>query len=343
MRLIKLLVALLCICCILLGGCGENTSKSSETEKKAVPLELKVCSSLGKDITELLVQDFSKKYNVKATVSYVPGGKAEERMNFIKNGGFDCWLGGTAEEYFYANEYKLLEPYAAKESFKVPGEFSNRKNLWTALYMSHIALICNKNKLEQFGLYAPTTWKELLNEALKNEIVLPNYNLGGSSFGMITSVWQLQGKEAALRYAAKLNAQNPTYVANSVEAASSVYNGKKTIAVLPLGYALELEEKHKHLFATVPKDANRNLITGVGLLQAGKNEKCGQIFIDYLMSDASEELLHKNNFKYIWHVKNYPDNSGRGALVGNLNIPVDDLAWTSTYKSEIIRQWLEAK
>ena len=336
-------------------GNNAQTSAETKTAGTAAPTnttqegqtvhELKICSSLGQKTTELLLNDFLQRSsgNIKPSVSYIPGGTMEERFKFIDAGAFDCWLGGTAEEYFSANEKGLLQSYAAKESFKVPAELRNRHNHWTTLYLSHIAILSNKHKLHSFGLYAPTTWDELLAPQLKEEIALPDPALGGASFGMLTSIWQLRGKETALKYAAAFNKQQPVLTNSVMEAVDMVYQGKKTIAVLPVAYALELEEKHSHLFATVPKDANRNLLTGIALLKSCKNEAASQDFIDYLMSDFSEKALHASGQLYTWHVKHYPHNNNRNKLVGNLRVPVDDLAWTSTYKSEIIRQWLEAK
>ena len=339
---------LTCLICLILASFAPlqtNAAEKPAPDKEPAVYPLRICSSLGQDITNLLIKDFAAKSgkHIEPHIEYLPPGTSEERFSFIQKGNFDCWLGATIEEYHNANEHKLLEPYTPLEAFKVPLELRNRRNLWTSLYFSHIALISNKERLADLGLYAPAKWEDLLDPLLKNEIVLPNYNLGGSAFGMITSIWQLQGKEAALKYAAKFNQQQPLLYDNALIVADSIYTGKKTVGILPVDYALELEAKHSHLFATVPREANHNIITGVALLKNAQFTKTAQEFIDYLMSDASEETLHKHNHIYLWHVKNYPNNSGRTELVGKLNTPIDDLTWTSTYKAEIIRQWMEAK
>lgn len=333
------LYLLLIVSLVLAGGCSKKTAAPQPQT------ELKICSSLGKEITELLVSDFIKqsKSSIKPSIAYVPGGSTEERFSYIEKGDFDCWLGGTPEEYYYANEKTLLESYTSKEAFKIPVELRNRRNLWTPLYFRHIGIISNKNKLRALGIYAPTSWDELLNPKLKDEIVIPSYSLGGASFGMLTSIWQLRGKEQALKYAASFNSQIPVFTKSTIEAADIIYTGKKTLAVVPLDYALELEEKHSHLFASIPNDANRNLISGIALLRKAPNHANAEGFIDYLLTDASEKLLHDNGYPYLWHVKHYPNNNKRRALIGHINVPYDDLAWTSTYKNEIIRQWLEAK
>ena len=319
---------------MLIVGC------SSEKPKERP--QLHICSSMNKAFTELIVDSFAKKTGTKVTISYLPGGTQQQRFEYLRQHKLDIWLGGTSEEYFMADEEHILQPYLAKDSYKVPAELRNRTGEWTSLYLSYIALLSNKHNLQSFGLYAPESWDELLAPELKEEIAMANFSMGGASFGMLTSIWQLRGREAALEYAAKLNAQNPNYTAGFGEAVDKVYIGKKTVAVVPLDYALLLETRHSHLFATVPKDANRNILTGAAIIKGAPHEELAQSFLDYLMSDEGAELLPKNGYHYMWHVKNYPDNDGRRELSGNVKVPVDDLSWTSTYKNEIIRKWVSA-
>ena len=319
---------------ILLAGCG----KESEQNQK----QLTLCSSMNKKLTELFAENFSKATGTKVTISYLPGGTQKERMDYLRQHKFDVWLGGTSEEYFLADEQKILQPYIVKESYKVPAELRNRTGQWTSLYLSYIAFLSNKNNLHAYGLYAPETWDELLAPQLKEEIALPDFSLGGASFGMLTSVWQLKGKQQALNYAAKLNAQNPTYTKGFGEAVDMVYIGKKTVAVVPLDYALLMEARHQHLFATVVKDANRNMLTGAAIMRTAEHLNEARAFLDYLMSDEGIDLLPANGYRYMWHVKKYPYNDGRKELIGNVQVPVDDLSWTSVNKDEIIRQWQNA-
>jgi len=260
-------------------------------------------------------------------------------LDYLRKHRFDVWLGGTSEEYFMADEQHILQPYIAKESYKVPAELRNRTGQWTSLYLSYIALLSNKNNLHAYGLYAPETWDELLAPQLKDELAIADFDLGGASFGMITSIWQMRGKEQAMAYAAKLNAQQPVYTKGFGEAVDLVYIGKKTVAIVPLDYALQMEARHRHLFATVVKDANRTMLTGAAIMRSAAHPDQARAFLDYLMSDAGVELLPANGYHYMWHVKKYPYNDGRRELIGNVRVPVDDLSWTSVYKSEIIRQW----
>lgn len=329
-KIICLLVGVL-----LLAGCG----KDSATEKK----QLLLCSSMNKKITELFAENYSKATGTKVKISYLPAGTQKERFDYLRQNKFDVWLGGTSEEYFLADEQKILQPYIVKEAYKVPAELRNRTGQWTSLYLSYIAFLSNKNNLHAYGLYAPENMEELLAPQLKDEIALADFNLGGASYGLITSLWQLRGKDEALAYAAKFNAQNPVYTQGFGEAVDMVYIGKKTVAVVPLDYALKLERQHSHLFATVVQDANRNMLTCAAIMRNAEHVDEAKAFLDYLMSDEGMELLPENGYHYIWHVKKYPYNDGRRELLGNVSVPVDDLGWTAGSKSEIIRMWLNAK
>lgn len=326
----KVIIYILTLLALLATGCGSEQPQ---------PKELQLCSSMGTKLTEVIADSYSKAAGIKVNISYLPGGTQQERLDYLRKHRFDVWLGGTSEEYFMADEQHILQPYIAKESYKVPAELRNRTGQWTSLYLSYIALLSNKNNLHAYGLYAPETWDELLALQLKDELVIADFDLGGASFGMITSIWQMRGKEQAMAYAAKLNAQQPVYTKGFGEAVDLVYIGKKTVAVVPLDYALLMEARHRHLFATVVKDANRTMLTGAAIMRSAEHPNQARAFLDYLMSDAGVELLPANGYHYMWHVKKYPYNDGRRELIGNVRVPVDDLSWTSVYKSEIIRQW----
>ena len=156
---------------MMLAGCGQ--------EQTPQPKQLMLCSSMSKKITELFAENYSKATGVKVKISYLPAGTQKERLDYLRQNKFDVWLGGTSEEYFLADEQKILQPYIVKEAYKVPAELRNRTGQWTSLYLSYIAFLSNKNNLHAYGLYAPESMEELLAPQLKDEIVLADFNLGG--------------------------------------------------------------------------------------------------------------------------------------------------------------------
>ena len=183
---------------------------------------------------------------------------------------------------------------------------------------------------------------ELLKPELWEETALADFKNGGRSYGMITSIWQLRGEAKAMEYAASFNSQLPLYTASEWEAIEAVRSGRKTIAVVSLSTALQLERQNRDLFATLVKDGNKNCITGAAILQ-GANLAEAQSFMDYLLSEHSKDLLASKGYPLLWRVSDYAHDDGRKMMIGDLELAVDDLSWTAGQKSVIIQQWLNAQ
>ena len=79
----------------LAAGCG----KSEAPAKK----QLVLCSSMGRQLTELFADNYSKATGTKVKISYLPAGTQKERFDYLRQNKFDVWLGGTSEEYFLAD------------------------------------------------------------------------------------------------------------------------------------------------------------------------------------------------------------------------------------------------
>ena len=304
--------------------------------------ELWLCSSMGEQVTRVLIDDFQNRTGIKVQVTYLPTGKGTSRLDYLQKQDIDCWLGGRAEEYHLAMKRGMLEPYKAAGAYQIPAAMSSREGYWTSLYLEYIAFISNKQRLHDLGLYAPTTWQELLLPQFREQIVLADFQNGGAAYGMLTSLWQLEGEEQALKFAGRLNGQDIVYADSYEEAVDLVYRGKKAVTVVPLKYALHLEKEHPHLFATVVQDANRNLLTCVAIMDQVVHEQEAQALVDYLLTDYGGEALRNAGFSYYWHAKEYLRNNNRQEILGNIIVPVDDLEWTAGSKDEIIERWLAA-
>jgi hypothetical protein len=142
----------------LCSGCSSNIKE----EQKSI----KICSSLNETMTDILAEDFAKQQNVKVEVRHLPAGNLDERLNFLREGKFDVWLGGTPEEYYLAGEQKMLRSYRPREAYKVPAEMRENQWRWTGLYVDYIGFLTNRDRLRELGLYAPETWDELLKPEL---------------------------------------------------------------------------------------------------------------------------------------------------------------------------------
>ena len=191
------------------------------------------------------------------------------------------------------------------------------------------------------GLYAPESWQELLAEPLKYELALADPKSGGAGYGMMTALWQLKGESAAMDYAEQLNRQRPEYFVNLQETIDEVRQGYKTVAVVPLSVALLLERSEENLFATIPADGNKNLISGAAVLNGPNNAAAGK-FIEYLLSNRAAEIVAEKGHGLVWSLSAAADDELRSQYTGKMLTPVDDLSWTAGQKADVIERWLTA-
>ncbi len=333
----KFLAVLGVVVCVLAGlGTAQTAAKDGEAPKEHV----KICISMPVNIADALAEDFTAASGIEAEVVPLPPGSAEHRFNFLASSGSDVWLGGTAEEFYLAAERGLLASYQPEEAYAIPAEFRQNNWLWTALYIDHIGFLSNKQNLHYLGLYAPESWQELLAEPLKYELAVPAPQNGGAGYGMMTALWQLKGEEKALDFAEQLNRRRPEYFVNLQETIDEVRQGYKTVAVVPLSAALLLERSESNLFATIPSDGNKNLISGAAVLNAN-NAAAGK-FIDYLLSHRAAKIVDESGHGLVWSLSAAADDSMRSRYTGKMLTPVDDLSWTAGQKAEVINRWLTA-
>ncbi len=334
----KKFVAVFAVAVLCLFAVWQHIPASAEN-KNETKEHIKICISMQPALAQALAEDFTKASGIEAEVVPLPPGSVSNRFKFLSSSGSDVWLGGTAEEFYLAAEQGLLVSYQPENAYVVPAEFRQNNWLWTALYIDHIGFLSNKENLHYFGLYAPESWQELLEEPLKFELALPDPKNGGAGYGMMTALWQLKGEEKALEYAAKLNRQRPEYFVNLQETVDEVRHGYKTVAGVPLSLALLLERSESNLFATIPYDGNKNLISGAAVLN-GPNQAGAGKFIDYLLSRRAAKIVAEAGHQLVWSISSAADSDLRDKYTGRLIAPVDDLSWTAGQKAEVIDRWL---
>ena len=215
-------------------------------------------------------------------------------------------------------ESRKWRSYRPREAYKVPAEMRENQWRWTGLYVDYIGFLTNRDRLRELGLYAPETWDELLKPELWEETALADFKNGGRSYGMITSIWQLRGEAKAMEYAASFNSHCLYIRPVNGRLLKRFASGRKTIAVVSLSTALQLERQNRDLFATLVKDGNKNCITGTAILQ-GANLAEAQSFMDYLLSEHSKDLLASKGYPLLWRVSDYAHDDGRKMMIGDLN------------------------
>ena len=192
--------------------------------------------------------------------------------------------------------------------------------------------------MKKLGIEPPSSWDELLQPVLHNEIVMADPVTGGPPYGLITSLWQLRGRDAALQYAGTLRTQQVLYLPTEAKAGYEVYLGNKAVAVMSLRHALALEREHSFLYAAPVRDGNKNMITAAAILKNGEKRKEAERFMEYLFSKEAMQIMREYQINQLADVLNDKNKYGDIGIVPN-----DDLRWMAGEKQALIKEWLNAK
>lgn len=307
-------------------------------EKKSEVQSVNICSSMSRDLSMALINDFAERTGILVEFDPLVPINLAQRLSVLENSKVDIWLGGFSEEYYMAAERKMLDSYLPATAADLPPQYMDRANRWLPVSVDHIALLSNLRVIRNLGIKAPETWEELLQPVLYKEITMSDPEIGGASFGQITSIWQLRGQEAALRYAGLLRTQEVAYLPTDAKAGYEVYSGNKSVAILSLSHARALEKEHHFLYAVPVKDGNKNMITAAAILKKGVHKRASQRFMDYLLTPEAARIMRKYGMKPLADTLYQERQKMQG-----IQIPYDDLYWIASSKQQLIKAWLNAR
>ena len=309
-------------------------------QKQDPPAEgvVRVCSSMNRNLSEALVEAFANKTGIVVEFDPLVATSLSQRLDLLGNSRVDVWMGGSAEEYYMAAERDMLATYLPRGAAGIPPQYMDRDGRWVPLSIDYIALLSNRNNMKKLGIEPPSSWDELLQPVLHNEIVMADPVTGGPPYGLITSLWQLRGRDAALQYAGTLRTQQVLYLPTEAKAGYEVYLGNKAVAVMSLRHALALEREHPFLYAVPVRDGNKNMITAAAILKNGEKRKEAERFMEYLFSKEAMQIMREYQINQLADVLNDKNKYGDIGIVPN-----DDLRWMAGEKQALIKEWLNAK
>lgn len=325
----KCVAALLVMFSLLISGCGAfNLPQEAKV--------LKVYSELPEDVTNSLVKDFEKIQNgkVKVEVKQITPQKLQQKLNYLKTTEGDVWLGGSAEDYFFADDRKMLKPYQAKDLHNVPLGLREKHGTWTGLYTTNLSFIANKNCLLELDAEKPESWDDLLSEKFSRNIVISDPLARQGGYRMLTTVWQLLGEKKFNDYTRFFKQQEAIYVESDETAVEEVTSGNKAVAVVPLDLAMAAAVRHKSIVISMPAEGTSRKLTGVAIMDSTKQELNSRLFVDYLLSKRAKEVLDNSEY-YVWPLTDAPKDYTWGKQYTNVFLVRDDLRWCVLSSEEI--------
>ena len=189
------------------------------------------CSSPNTAWCQGMAIGFEKLSGVKVAVVQKATGEMLAQVKAEKeNPKGDVWWAGPADSYLQAAEEGLLETYASPNVVQLH-DWARRVtelsgNRVAGVYGGILTLGYNTELQEKKKLPVPKCWKDLLDPALKGEVMLGNPNSSGTAYLMLALLVQVFGEDEAFRYMTALNANVASYARSGIGPMTAVKRGE---------------------------------------------------------------------------------------------------------------------
>lgn len=367
-KITRLLMAMIMI--FSLSACGNADNKTEEVNKD-VKTETKVeekkddkeieDKNEGVGEAEIDLPDFEgRSLNVVATSdSYVPlfdrfseltGAKVEflsmssgEVITRTKAEGkpmADLWFGGGLDAFMAAKEDGLLDSYKSEMTDKVPERFRDEEGYYTSKGLTVVGFIVNDQILEEKGLEAPKTWKDLAKEEYKGEIIMSNPAISGTNYAALKGLLDLYGEEEGWDLFEKINENIDFYSKRGKDPQEKTAQGEFAIGIIPVDKKAFDAAHDNGLSVVYPEDGVSWVPEGVAVFKDSENADVAKAFEDFMLTKEAQKMIAEIDGK---------DTNQlivEGAEGFDLGLPKDklvdeDLSTFGTKRDEILNKFKE--
>ncbi|MFF2962209.1 2-aminoethylphosphonate ABC transporter substrate-binding protein [Streptomyces sp. NPDC057963] len=273
-----------------LSACGGSSAASDE---KAVTVYSAdgLKGENGDGWYDKVFKDFEKKTGIK--VKYVEGGSGEMVQRAVReksNTQADVLV--TLPPFIQQADSKgLLTAYAPAGSDQVDGADKASDAKWTSVVNNYFGFIYNKKELKS----APTTWEELLDGKFKNKIQYSTPGVAGDGTAvLIKAMHDFGGKEPAMAYLKKLQANNVGPSASTGKLAPKVDKGELLAANgdVQMNYAQSKDMPNLGIWFPAKeggKPTTFALPYAAGLLDKAPHSANGKKLLDFMLSEQAQK------------------------------------------------------
>lgn len=364
-KITRLLMAMIMI--FSLSACGNADKKTEENDVKTeTKVEEKKDDKESADKkeageAEIDLPDFEgRNLNVVATSdSYVPlfdkfseltGAKVEflsmssgEVITRTKAEGkpmADLWFGGGLDAFMAAKEDGLLDSYKSEMTDKVPERFRDEEGYYTSKGLTVVGFIVNDQILEEKGLEAPKTWKDLAKEEYKGEIIMSNPAISGTNYAALKGLLDLYGEEEGWDLFEKINENIDFYSKRGKDPQEKTAQGEFAIGIIPVDKKAFDAARDNGLSVVYPEDGVSWVPEGVAVFKDSENADVAKAFEDFMLTKEAQKMIAEIDGK---------DTNQlivEGAEGFDLGLPKDklvdeDLSTFGTKRDEILNKFKE--
>ncbi|MFD5063586.1 MULTISPECIES: 2-aminoethylphosphonate ABC transporter substrate-binding protein [unclassified Streptomyces] len=274
-----------------LSACGGSSSAASDEKVVTVYSADGLKGENGDGWYDKVFKDFEKKTGIK--VEYVEGGSGEmvQRAAREKSNTQADVLVTLPPFIQQADSKGLLTAYEPAGSDQVDGADKSSDSKWTSVVNNYFGFVYNKKELKT----APTTWDELTDAKYKEKIQYSTPGVAGDGTAvLIKAMHDFGGKEPAMEYLKKLQANNVGPSASTGKLAPKVDKGELLVANgdVQMNYAQSKDMPNLGIWFPAKsgsKPTTFALPYAAGLVSKAPHSANGKKLLDFMLSEQAQK------------------------------------------------------
>ena len=330
---------------LMLVGCQSKKTEDKKEEKQVETTK----SFEGKTLNVVATSEKYKKLfdkfsdETKAKVEFLSMSSGEVIAKIKAEGGkpsADVWFGGGIDAFMKAKSDGLLEMYKPEGFDKIKEGFKDNEGYWISKGVTVVGFLVNNKILEEKGLKVPKTWEEIVDPKYKDEIIMANPAVSGTSFANVKGLIDKYGEEKAWEYFKKLNDNVKFYGKRGKDPQEKTVAGEFGIGIIPIDKsAFDVAEKN-NLTAIYPEDGLCWVPEGVAIFKNSPNLEVAKAFEDFILRPENQQLIAELDGK----------DGGQMVIEGtkgyDLGLPKDkfikeDIESFGSQRETILKKWAE--
>lgn len=252
----------------------------------------------------------------------------------------DLVWGTAVSSLLVLDQQGMIEPYAPAglERIEPMLRDSAETPKWVGLDAWELAIVVNTVEAENLGLPEVTSYQDLLNPALKGQIVMSNPASSGTGFLAVSGMIQLMGEDKTYAYLDQLHENIAMYTHSGSAPAKKAAAGEFAVGI-SYGYAgMNQIKKGMPVKVIFPTEGSGWDVEGNALIKKTEMKDAAKTFLDWAISDAAVSQM-ADDYAIL------SVTGMEGATEGYAKNPLEqliqnnDLNWAASNRDAILKEW----
>jgi len=253
------------------------------------------CSSPNTAWCQGMAIGFEKASGIQVSVIQKPTGEMFAQIKAERaNPKGDVWWAGPADSYLQAADDGLLEEYRSVNLVELH-DWARQITKASAgrvagVYGGILALGYNSEIGDKKKLPVPKCWRDLVNAAYKNEVMLGNPSTSGTAYLMLATLVQVFGEDDAFKLMAEINRNVTSYARSGIGPMTAITRGEVYVGSTVLHGVINEIVRGFPVVPVLPCEGVGYEVAGVAIIKGARNLESARKFYDWALTAEAQQI-----------------------------------------------------